>query len=713
MSVGGNYGGLGYLDDTAETDELYVRRDDYFSPGQIGTYDTSTGDFSVLPPGANGTVLTARPALSNGLAWETPSSLSLTGAALGGAATAGSGLVFTPSTITGAGTIALAASGVAAATYGSATQVPVVTYDAAGRATGVINTAISPITINTASPLAGGGAVSPGGTLNLTVNTSAVLDSIPTENFKAASLVVVNAGAAGGVAIGHEAYLMDKSVSVGRRTGAAAGSANVAIGWEALYRCTGASGVVAVGHNCVQAPVPGTLSGVVSIGASCTPLLQANNNTSIGANANAILVGGADNTAVGYSCGVVSSGLTNTTVVGSAATASANGAVSIGKSATASGISSISVGLGADSSGDTSVAIGAANAGGVSSVAIGGASSAGLTSVAVGSSSSAQGANSIAIGTISTGSGAASIAIGNNTFAAADALALCTSSNASGASAIAIGLSSSATAINSISIGNAASAAASSAVAIGSSASVAADSLALSRSATATGVRAQAIGALSGALSDESIAVGYQASVPISSDASIAIGKASSATGANAIAIGSGCVNTTAGTALIGNSTTFIVRSAGFLKSNAWYSCKAGRSSGTQTVTFPGPVTLTINNTVWSSGCAVSGNNITMPEALTQFTVSACVIFNAIIGAGVGTIVMRIRYYDGATTTTLTQCTLTTTATTPAGASWCCSGTLQTPNVTTAYVFVELERLAGSITSIDTSAWSLTVKRDA
>jgi hypothetical protein len=74
---------------------------------------------------------------------------------------------------------------------------------------------------------------------------------------------------------------------------------------------------------------------------------------------------------------------------------------------------------------------------------------------------------------------------------------------------------------------------------------------------------------------------------------------------------------------------------------------------------------------------------------------------------------MRIRYYDGATTTTLSQSTLGTVGGTPAGVSWCCSGTLQTPNVTTSYVFVELERLHGSVTSVDFQQWALIVKRDA
>lgn len=236
----------------------------------------------------------------------------------------------------------------------------------------------------------------------------------------------------------------------------------------------------------------------------------------------------------------------------------------------------------------------------------------------------------------------------------------------------------------------------------------------LAGGALTTGVTNVFVGGDSGnltAAATQSVGVGYNARCNGSD--STALGANSYANAANAVAIGEGVTNTVASSCLIGDSTTYITKSAGFLQSAAWYSCKAGRSSGTQTVTFPGPVTLTINNTVWTSGCAVSGNNITMPQANTQFSVNACALINAITGPGVGTVVMRIRYYDGTTTVTLAQCTLTTTANTPAGASWCCTGSLQTPNVTTAYVYCELERLAGTTTSVDITQWALTVKRDA
>jgi hypothetical protein len=102
-----------------------------------------------------------------------------------------------------------------------------------------------------------------------------------------------------------------------------------------------------------------------------------------------------------------------------------------------------------------------------------------------------------------------------------------------------------------------------------------------------------------------------------------------------------------------------------------------------------------------------------MPQANTQFSVNACVRTSAITGPNNGTINMRIRYYDGATTSTLSECTVTISASSGSVVAWCCSATVQTPNVTTAYVYAELERLTGTTTSVDVSNYAITVKRDA
>lgn len=163
-----SYANIGWIDETDTYDDSYIRHDTMAVKGELITHDDTTGLSQAVPPGVDGRILVARPANAFGMAWEAPSTVSITGAALGGAASNGSGLVITPNPITGAGTLALAASGVAAAAYGSSTQVPVTTYDITGRATGVVDTAIAATTINTTSPIAGGAAVSPGGAITLT-----------------------------------------------------------------------------------------------------------------------------------------------------------------------------------------------------------------------------------------------------------------------------------------------------------------------------------------------------------------------------------------------------------------------------------------------------------------------------------------------------------------------------------------------------------------
>ncbi|MBN8578655.1 MAG: tail fiber domain-containing protein [Cytophagales bacterium] len=85
-----------------------------------------------IAPGTNGQILTTTAGAS---AWTTPTFGTVT------SIVAGTGL--TGGTITSTGTIGLANTGVAANTYGSASQVPVVTVDAQGRITAVANTAIS------------------------------------------------------------------------------------------------------------------------------------------------------------------------------------------------------------------------------------------------------------------------------------------------------------------------------------------------------------------------------------------------------------------------------------------------------------------------------------------------------------------------------------------------------------------------------------------
>lgn len=63
------YAGLGYIGEESELDATYIRRDVYVAKGQIGTYNTATSGFDLLPPGPNGYVLSSDSLSTYGLTW--------------------------------------------------------------------------------------------------------------------------------------------------------------------------------------------------------------------------------------------------------------------------------------------------------------------------------------------------------------------------------------------------------------------------------------------------------------------------------------------------------------------------------------------------------------------------------------------------------------------------------------------------------------------
>lgn len=599
------YAGIGYVDETDTFDDVYIRHDIMAVKGELITHNDSTGFSQAVPPGVDGRVLVARPANAFGMAWEVPSTVSITGAALGGIDTTGSGLVFTPDPITGNGTIALAASGVVEGVYGSGTQVPVVTFDDAGRATTVTNTAISSMTINTSAPITGGGSISPGGALTLTHGNSGVTAG----TYNAANITV---DARGHITLASNANT--RSIAGGTGISLTGSTTN-------FYSLSGALMTINLANTTVAAGSYGSSTSVPTFTVNAQGQLTAAANVAInGAGLGSITI-----TPVGP---LTVSG--SPVVLGGTVTLTNTALNSVGTNAWAAGTNSVVTAL---------------------AVAVGDTAKAGPSSVVVGyNSGSVLSSSSVFVGasqTIITGS--ANVIIGAN----------------AGQSMT--------TATQNVFVGNQA----------GNLAAAAQNSVGVGYIARCNGPRA------------------------------IALGANTYASAANAIAIGEGVTNAVGNTCLIGDTTAFIVKSAGLLQSAAWYSCKAGRSSGTQTVTFPGPVTLTIASTVWSNGCAVSTNNITMPQANTQFSINACVKTSAISSPVVGTVNLRIRYYDGTTTSTISETTLTTTGSSGNVVAWCCNATVQTPNVTTAYVFTELERLVGTTPSVDVAFYTLTVKRDA
>lgn len=598
------YAGIGYVDETDTYDTIYIRHDTMSVKGELITHDDSTGFSQALPPGVDGRVLVARPANAFGMAWEVPSTVSITGAALGGVQSNGSGLVFTPDPITGSGTIALSASGVTPNTYGTGTTVPRITFDTTGRATTVTNTLISAISVITNSPLTGAAAVRPGDTLTLSIANSGVT---------AGSYVATN------ITVNAQGIITAASSAASRTLTAGTG---LSITGSATWYSNNAFGpTIALANTTVAAGSYGSSTQVATFTVDAQGRLTAA--------ANVAIAGGSLGTITVTPVGPL-------TVSGSP--------VSLGGTLTLTNTALDTVGTLAWKAGSNSVVA-------VQAVAVGDTAKAGPNGVTIG---------------YNTGSvlSSDSVCIGAN------------QANPSG--------------VNNVLIGS------------------------IAGGALTTGTANVYVGGSSGnltAAATNSVGLGYNARCNGSSSG--AIGANSYANAANAWAIGQGVTNTTANSALIGDSTAFIVKSAGFLQSAAWYSCKAGRSSGTQTVTFPGPVTLTIASTVWTSGSTVSGNNVTLPQANTQFSINSCIKTSAITGPNNGTINMRIRYYDGTTTSTISETTVTVSTSSGNVVAWCCSATVQTPNVTTAYVFAELERLTGTTTSVGISNYAITVKRDA
>lgn len=159
------YSNVGWLSNNAEGDARWVKRSEYFAPGQILTYDSDVGGIVAFPAGNDGQILTARSALTNGLQWE-DSAVEISPGDVG-AESDSSELHFDPSPITGVGTIALASSPAGSLSAGSSTAVAVVGTSAGGRVISLTSTPIAAITVNTTTPIAGGGAVSPGGSITL------------------------------------------------------------------------------------------------------------------------------------------------------------------------------------------------------------------------------------------------------------------------------------------------------------------------------------------------------------------------------------------------------------------------------------------------------------------------------------------------------------------------------------------------------------------
>ena len=186
----------------------------------------------------------------------------------------------------------------------------------------------------------------------------------------------------------------------------------------------------------------------------------------------------------------------------------------------------------------------------------------GTSSVAIGNAATARSTNSVAIGPLATTSttGTSSVALGSST-------------NATGVGATAAGFAASATGLSSTALGRSTIANADGATAVGNSASCSTtgtnstaignaanatggSSVALGTSASATGGSATALGRNTTANAANATSVGASATCSTTGTGSVAVGSVASATGTNAISIGQNSVAGVANGVAIGSAAT-------------------------------------------------------------------------------------------------------------------------------------------------------------
>lgn len=693
-------------------------------------------------------------------------------------------LTITPEPLVGVGVLSLAQTPAAAGPWGTATSVPTITLSAGGRVVVASNTPIASTTINTTAPIAGGGAVAPGGSLTLSHANSTVVAAtygsptavsvidvdarghiqaasstpISGQSYTADGFVTVNGGVGpsvvgpgGAVAIAHSNTAVvpgsyGSSTQVGTFTVNAKGhltaAANLAIGGQSYTAdgvvtvnggvgpsVVGPGGGVALAHA-NTAVVPGSYNApTIDIDAKghIKSAASASSRSVSGAAGRIVTSGGTSgfyaNSATACTVdlattAVVAGSYGSSTQVGTFTvdaygrlTAAANVAIAGGSlgSITVTPVGPLTVGGSPVALGGTltltntalnsiytrcwlagtSAAIGGTQ---TDSVAIGDFAECGTSCVSIGSGS---GHTSLTFGVV-IGQNAAPTATGsNNTFIGQSVGATQTTGNQNTYIGQLAGRTI-ATGTANVCVGYMAGAA-----------MATVGCVAVGVSSSAGGTEATCLGYISTASGTYSVAVG---STNLASGAqSIAIGYTATASATDSIAIGNNVTNNTASTCLIGNSAAYIVKSSGYFQSVKTYSAKAGNT--TQTPALPGPTTLTLGTVAWDNNSLVSGTTILMNQANTHFEARANFIISAVAGAVSGIAVVRLRYYDGTTTTTIGESWFNTGASLELGCS--VSASVLTPNVTSAYVYAEVARISGTATGVTVSYFALEVNRVA
>lgn len=590
------FSNIGWVSANAEGDARWIKRSEYYAPGQLLTYDSDVGGLVALPAGSDGQILTARSALTNGLQWE-DSAVEISPGDVG-AESDSSELHFDPSPITGVGTIALASSPAGSLTVGSSTAVAVVGTSAGGRVISLTSTPIAAITINTTGPIAGGGAVSPSGSLTLSHANSGVTAG----SYTAASITVDARGH-----ISSAANANTRSVIAGTGISLSGSTTN-------FYSGVGATMTINLASTTVTAGSYGSGTQVGTFTVNAQGQLTAAANVSISA-LTINVVGPLTISGTAVPGGSIT--LTNTALN---SIATRNWVAGTNAAVTATYADSVVIGDGAKGQ-NACVVMGSA---------------AGTTSSY----------DSVILGYRTNGPttwGASTVLGSRAGFSATGVIDL--SVLAGYQAGLNLSNASKVTYLGTQAGANATTGADNTSVGYGSGPTALAPTVA------------------------QTLALGSGASV--GANTAIAAGYLASATAANSIALGANVTNTVANTALIGDTTAFVVRSAGSFESAVQEGAAVGRiptdaAPSPQTIASGATATTNIYSTRYADGGTTVGNYLAVaPNTNTlgliklgnHYSASAVVMFT-ISGASPGTtVVLTLQWSsdNGATWQTLGQ----------------------------------------------------------
>lgn len=540
--------GIGWLDANAKGDARYVKRAEYYAPGQLLTYDSAAGGIVPLSAGNDGQVLTANGANSNGLEW-TDVTIDI-GPGSVGVESGTSELHFDPSPITGVGDIALAASPAGNLTKGTSTAIPVVGTSDGGRVISLTEVAIADTTFNATTPILVNGAASamagPGDTLALSHANSGVTAASYT-----APTLTINA-------TGH----ITSAASAANRSLAGGTGISVTGGISNFYAASPTTATILLTNTTVTAGSYGSSTSVGTFTVDAQGRLTSAASVAInGAGLGSITITPSGPLTISGS--PISLGGT-VTITNTALNSVATQNWRAGSSITASGTQHIAVGDSAKVN-DRCVSLGCL-AGNTTS---GNFVAAGFNCISGGQQNGAVGIGEYVLSGVGTGS--ANTVMGN--------LAMASLTGAANNNNTLVGYS--ANSLATASVGN-------------------------------TGIGA-------------SITFGNTVTN------SCAIGLNAVCLASNCVAIGAGVSNSVASTALIGDSSAYIVRSAGQFQSAVTCGAAAGKiaSDGTQTIASGATAVVTIYSTRYADGgMTISGSTIVLPTFPYQYVCSAWVNFS-------------------------------------------------------------------------------------